>query len=67
MYFKILHQQINFKFDTVSLDRAARRVSVSVLSKKDSEVDKKYFNKLWSRIVRSKSCPWITQNIDNKL
>lgn len=67
LYFKILHQHINFKFDTVSLDRAARRVSVSVLSKKDSEVDRKYFNKLWNRIIRNKSCPWITQNIDNKL
>ena len=68
LYFKILHQHINFKFETVDLDRATRRVSVQLLrAKKYSEVNKKYFNKLWSKLIKNKSCPWITQCIDNKL
>lgn len=60
-YFMALHQHIGFKLSTASLDRAVNRVHYFYYKKTAS---KSKFNKVWKRVIESKQCPWITQDVD---
>ena len=60
-YFMILRQHIGFKMSSVDLDKIVNRIYYFY---KRKTADKSKFNKVWKRVIESKQCPWITQDVD---
>lgn len=63
-YFMILRQHISFKLSSVDLNKIVNRIHYYY---KRKTADKSKFNAVWKRVIESKQCPWITQEIDYTL
>lgn len=46
---------------SVDLDKIVNRIYYFY---KRKTADKSKFNKVWKRVIESKQCPWITQDVD---
>lgn len=63
-YFMNLRQHIGFKLMSVDLNKVISRIHYYYFKKKGS---KSNFNKVWKRVIESKQCPWITQEVEYAL
>ena len=63
-YFMNLRQHIGFGLMSASIDKVISRIHYYFFSKKGS---KSNFNKVWKKVIASKRCPWITQEVEYAL
>ena len=57
----LLRQHIGFKLSSIDLDKIVNRIHYYYTRK---TATKSKLNKVWARVIESKQCPWITQDID---
>lgn len=67
MYLSVISQQMNFKVCRVSIKKMSDRLCGIINSVKsrvayDKKLDKPHIETIWRYLVKSKSCPWITQD-----
>ena len=63
-YFMNLRQHIGFRMMSVDIDKVISRIHYYYFKKKGT---KSNFNKVWKRVIESKQCPWITQEVEYAL
>jgi len=70
-YVDMVGEHVHFVRRYMLFDRIPRRIRAFhrsfIPNLKDSQINRKHRNKVWTKVIERKCCPWITEDIANQL